>query len=123
MRNTHRQVNRQASVKGILFAGVFGIFSTFINKNLLDAHFDEYNSNLSTKWKAYDTPQAKKNTPVALLQFQSVQNYHPLSIIPKSLEIHFLQPNEFLITSNLQRSPISHLALHNPPSMIHMNKL
>ena len=41
MRNTHTQVNRQASVAGILFAGVFGIFSTFINKSLLDAYFDE----------------------------------------------------------------------------------
>ena len=33
----HTQVNRQASVARILFAGFFGIFSSSINKTLLDA--------------------------------------------------------------------------------------
>ena len=33
----HTQVNRQASVARILFAGFFGIFSSSIKKILLDA--------------------------------------------------------------------------------------
>ena len=33
----HTQVNKRASVTCILFAGLFGIFSTSINKTLLDA--------------------------------------------------------------------------------------
>ena len=33
----HAQVNKQASVARILFAGFFGIFSTSINKKLLEA--------------------------------------------------------------------------------------
>ena len=37
----HTQVNRQASVARILFAGFFGIFSTSINKILLDAQIKE----------------------------------------------------------------------------------
>ena len=38
----HTQVNRQASVARILFAGFFGIFSSSIYKILLDAHIKEY---------------------------------------------------------------------------------
>ena len=37
----HTQVNRQASVARILFAGFFGIFSSSINKILLDAQIKE----------------------------------------------------------------------------------
>ena len=44
----HPQVNRQASVARILFAGFFGIFSTSINKILLDAQIKEYNTKIST---------------------------------------------------------------------------
>ena len=39
----HTQLNKQASVARILFAGFFGKFSTSINKNLLDAQINEYN--------------------------------------------------------------------------------
>ena len=38
---THTQVNRKASVAGILFAEFFGIFSSSINKILLDAQIKE----------------------------------------------------------------------------------
>ena len=41
----HTQVNRQASVARILFAGFFGIFSSSINKILLDAQIKEYKKN------------------------------------------------------------------------------
>ena len=50
----HRQVNKQASVARILFAGFFGIFSTSINKKLLDAQSKEYNTKLSTTPNKYD---------------------------------------------------------------------
>ena len=42
------QVNRQASVARIRFAGFFGIFSSSINKILLDAQIKEYNTKIST---------------------------------------------------------------------------
>ena len=45
----HTQVNRQASVARILFAGFFGIFSSSINKILLDAQIKEYNTKNSDK--------------------------------------------------------------------------
>ena len=48
------QVNRQAGVARILFAGFFGIFSTSINKILLDAQIKEYDTKLSTAPNTYD---------------------------------------------------------------------
>ena len=45
---THTQVNRHASVARILFAGFFSIFSTSINKIVLDAQIKENNTKLST---------------------------------------------------------------------------
>ena len=46
---THTQVNRQAGVARILFAGFCGIFSSSINKILLDAQIKEYNTKISTR--------------------------------------------------------------------------
>ena len=50
----HTQVNRQASVARILFAGFFGIFSSSINKILLDAQIKEYNTKIATRQNTYD---------------------------------------------------------------------
>ena len=56
----HTQVNEKASVARILFAEFFGIFSTSINRNLLDAQIKEYNTKLSTTPKTYD--ESRNNT-------------------------------------------------------------
>ena len=56
----HTQINKQASVAHILFAGFFGIFLTSINKMLLDAQINEYNQKLSTIPNAYDNSQENK---------------------------------------------------------------
>ena len=42
----HTQVSKQASVARILFARFFGLFSTSINKKLLDAQINEFKSKL-----------------------------------------------------------------------------
>ena len=47
-------MNKQASVARIILAGFFGIFSTSINKILLDAQISEYNKKLSNKPNTYD---------------------------------------------------------------------
>ena len=57
----HTQVNRQASVARILFAGFFGIFSSSINKILLDAQIKEYNTKLSTNPNTYDDSNNNTN--------------------------------------------------------------
>ena len=48
---TQTQVNRQASVARVLFAGIFGIFLTSINKILLDAQIKDYNRKTINKTK------------------------------------------------------------------------
>ena len=51
---THTQVHRQASVPRKLFAGFFGIFSSSINKILLDAQIKENNRKIATRQNTYD---------------------------------------------------------------------
>ena len=48
------QVNRQASVARILFAGFFRILSSSINKILLDAQIKEYNTKTATRQTTFD---------------------------------------------------------------------
>ena len=49
----HTQVNHQASVARLIFAVFFGIFSSSINKILLDAQIKEYNTKISTRLNTY----------------------------------------------------------------------
>ena len=72
MRYTHT-VNRQASVARILFAGFFGIFSSSINKILLDAQIKEYNTKIATRQNTYD--EEHNNVDISL-QHHSYHPYH-----------------------------------------------
>ena len=81
----HTQVNRRhASVAGTLFAGLFGIFSTSINKILLDAQIKEYNTKISTTPNTYD--ESQHNTKASLTAPQ-VNYYHPYRYYHDILEI------------------------------------
>ena len=84
----HTQVNRQASVARILFAGFFGIYSSSINKILLDAQIKEYNTKLSTNPNTYDDSNNNTNAlPTAphlpdsiifsLTKFSKLSNHKP----------------------------------------------
>ena len=68
MRYPHTQVNRQASVARILFARFFGIFSTSINKILLDAQIKEYKTKLSTT--------QTRITNLETIQIQQLQHHN-----------------------------------------------
>ena len=74
----HTQVNRQASVARILFAGFFGIFSSSINKIFLDAQIKEYKTKLSTNPNTYDD---SKNDTNALPTAPHLPNNHPSSLV------------------------------------------
>ena len=67
----HTQVNKQASVARILFAGFFGIFSTSVSKILLDAQIKEYNTKLSRTPITYDDSRANTNTTPTAPQLQN----------------------------------------------------
>ena len=84
MCKTHTQVKRRASVARILFAGFFGIFSTSINKILLDAQIKEYNTKLSTRQNTYDEEDSNTNTTTTAPQLPNQPQNHPLSLVPRN---------------------------------------
>ena len=80
----HTQLNRQGSVARILFAGFFGIFSTSINKILLDAQIKEYNTKLSTRPNTYDEEHSNTNTTPTAPRLPNLIQNHPLSLVPRN---------------------------------------
>ena len=76
------QVNRQASVARILFAGFFGIFSSSINKILLDAQIKEYNTKLATRPNTYDEEHNNVDIVPTAPQVPALPQNHPLSLVP-----------------------------------------
>ena len=83
----HTQVNRQASVARILFTSFFGIFSTSINKILLDPQIKKYNTKLSTRLNTYDEEHSKTNTAPTAPQIPKLPQNHPLSLVFEIFEI------------------------------------
>ena len=73
----HTQVNGQASVARILFAGFFGIFSSSKNKLLLDAQIKNYNTKLSIKPNTYDEPHNNTNTLPTAPHLPNLHHNHP----------------------------------------------
>ena len=77
----HTQVNRQASVARILVAGFFGIFSSSINKLLLDAQIKESNAKLSTRANTYDEEHNNTNTTPTAPHLPNQPQNHSLSLV------------------------------------------
>ena len=80
----HTQVNRQASVARIFFAGFFGVFSTSRNKILLDAQIKEYITKISTTPNTYDETQHHTNTLPTAPQLTNLNRNHPLSLVQRN---------------------------------------
>ena len=80
----HTQVNRQASVARILFAGIFGIFSSSINKRLLDAQIKKYNTKISTRPNTYNEEHNNVDTTPTAPQIPTLPQNHPLSLVPRN---------------------------------------
>ena len=117
----HTQINKQASVAHILFAGFFGIFSTSTNKIFLDAQINEYNKKLSTIPNAYDNSQENKNTTPTAPQLHNVHNSHPLSIVTRNYRITAV--TEHICTGHCYpQSPVTHITAHQPDIEKPMNK-
>ena len=101
----HTQVKRQASVARILFAGFFGIFSSSINKILLDAQIKEYNTKIATRQNTYD----EESVP----QLPPLPHNHPLSLVPQNFRNLAITHNPNF-RPTISQSPIQHLMTHNP---------
>ena len=80
----HTQVNRQASVARIIFAGFFGIFSSSINKILLDAQSKEYKTKLSTNPNTYNDSNNNTNALPTALHLPNLHHNHPLSLVSQN---------------------------------------
>ena len=104
----HTQVNRQASVARILFAGFFGIFSSSINKILLDAQIKEYNTKLAIRPNTYDEEHNNADTTPTAPQIPALPQNHPLSLIPRNFRNLAITNNTNLRPHSLH-SPIQHI--------------
>ena len=80
----HTQVNRQASVAHILFAGFFGIFSSSKNKILLDAQIKEYNTKLSINPNTYDESNNNTNALHTAPHLPNLHYNHQLSLVSRN---------------------------------------
>ena len=113
----HTQVNKQASVARILFAGFFGIFSTSINEILLDAQIKDYNTKLSTKPKLYDDSQNTTNTTPTASQLQTISHNYPYSLVPRNFRIIALTEHISIFSRySYPQHPITHI-LTQPPNI------
>ena len=80
----HTQVNRQASVARILFAGFFGVFSSSIKKNFLDAQIKEYNTKLAERTNTYDEEHNNVDATPTAPQIPALPQNQPLSSVPRN---------------------------------------
>ena len=107
----HTQVNRQASVARIQFEGYFGIFSSSLNKILLNAQIKKYNTNIPTRQNTYDEEHNNiEKTPTAP-QLPPLPPNHSLSIVPSNFR-NLAITNNPNSRPNIKQSPIQHLMTH-----------
>ena len=108
----HTQVNRQASVARILFAGFFGIFSSSINKILLDAQIKEYDTKIATRQNTYDEEHNNIEVTPTAPQLPPLPQYHPLSLVPRNFR-NLAITNNLNSNPNTTQSPIQHIMTHH----------
>ena len=105
-------VNRQASVARILFAGFFGIFSSSINKILLDVQIKEYNTKLSTRPNTYDKEHNNVDTTPTAPQIPTLPQNHLLSLVPRNFRKLAITNNPNF-RPNTTQSPVQHIMTHH----------
>ena len=108
----YTQVNRQASVARILFAGLFEIFSSSINKLLLDAQITEYNTKIATRQNTYDEEHNSIEVTPTAPQLPPLPQNHPLPLVPRNFRNVAItnNPNS---RPNIPQSPIQHIMTHH----------
>ena len=108
----HTQVNRQASVARILFAGFFGFFSSSINKIILDAQIKEYNTKISTRQNTYKKEHINIEITPTAPQLPPLPQNHPLSLVPRNFR-NLAITNNPNSRPNTTQSPIQHIMTHH----------
>ena len=109
----HTQVNRQASVARILFAGFFGIFSSSIeNKILLDAQIKKFNTKKSTRQNTYDEEHNNIDITPTAPQLPPLPHNHQLSLVPRNFR-NLAITNNPNSRPNTTQSTIQHIMTHH----------
>ena len=108
----HTQLNRQARVARILFAGFFGRFSASINKILLDAQIKAYNTKIFTRPNTYDEERNNVDTTPTAPQIPTLPQNHPLSLVPRNFR-NLAIANNPSFRPNTTQSPIQHIMTHH----------
>ena len=109
---TSKQTSKRSTY---IFAGFFGIFSTSINKILLDAQIKEYNTKKSTTPNTYDESQQNTNASPTAPQLPSLNHNHPLYLVPRNFRKLALT-NNTKSRPNYIQSPIHHIVTKQPQS-------
>ena len=107
------EINRQASVARILFAGFFGILSTSIIKILLDARIKECNTKFSTTPNTNDESHNKTKILPTAPQLPSLNRNHPLSLVPRNFR-NLALVNIANSRPNHIQSSIQHIVTQQP---------
>ena len=107
---THAQVKKPASVARIIFAGFFGIFSSSINKTLLDAQINE---KISTPPNAYDNSQDNKITTPTAQQLHNLRNNQPLFLLPRNYRSTAIT-EQISTIHRYPQSPVTHTIAQQP---------
>ena len=108
----HTQVNRQASVARILFAGFFGTFSSLINKIFLETQIKEYNTKIATRQNTYDEEYNNIEVTPTAPRLPPLPHNHPLSLVPRDFRNLAITHNPNF-RPNISQSPIQHIMTHH----------
>ena len=94
----------------ILFAGFFGIFSSSINKILLDVQTKEYNTKISTRPNTYDEEHNSTNKLSIANQtyLPNLPQNHPLSLVSRNFR-NLAIKNPPNLRPNTIKSSIQHI--------------
>ena len=90
----------------------FGIFSSSINKILLDAQIKEYNTKIATIQNTNDEEHSKIEVTPTAPQLPPLPHNHPLSLVPRNLRNPAITNNP-IFRPNISQSPIQHIMTHH----------
>ena len=90
----------------------FGIFSSSLNKILLDAQIKEYNTKISTRQNTYDEEHNNIEITPSAPQLPPLPQNPPLSLVPRNFRnlATTSNPNS---RPNTAQSPIQHIMTHH----------
>ena len=88
------------------------IFSSSINKILLDAQINEYNTKIATRQNTYEEEHNNIEVTPTAPQLPPLPHKHPLSLVPRNFRNLAITHNPNF-RPNVSQSPIQHKMTHH----------